>query len=86
MRTLNELFLQLGLPNDEASIHAFIQKHSMASKTIKSQKKPAKTAAEITKAPWWSPSQSEFLRQAIHEDSEWAIPVDELNKRLQQRN
>ena len=80
--TLNDLFLQLGLPNDNASITAFITRHQISSKRMTGGKDSAKTPAAITAAPWWTASQSEFLHQAIQDDAEWAILVDELNTRL----
>lgn len=83
MHSLNDLFLQLGLPNDDNSIALFIEKHRTDSATMTAGKPAATTPAEITKASWWTPAQAEFLRQAIHEDAEWTTCVDRLNALLQ---
>ena len=67
----SELFAQLGLPNDEASIQTFIKQHS-----------PLNADVRLADAPFWTPSQASLLRQQILEDAEWAEVVDQLNLAL----
>ncbi|MFN4236617.1 MAG: DUF2789 family protein [Vogesella sp.] len=33
-------------------------------------------------APYWTPAQSRFLREALQQDSDWAELVDQLNQAL----
>ena len=68
--TLNALFAQLGLPNDEESIKQFINKHSLE-KNIR-----------IDQASFWTSNNSMFLREAIEEDSDWTGIVDQLDRQL----
>ena len=68
---LNQLFDQLGLPSDEEAINAFIREH-----------RPLPEKVSLEKAPWWSPAQAEFLKEAFRADSDWAVAVDELNALL----
>lgn len=68
---LSTLFAQLGLPAAEADIEAFVAAHA-----------PLAPAVELADAPFWSKSQSGFLREAIARDSGWAIVVDELDAQL----
>jgi hypothetical protein len=67
----SELFVQLGLPEDEASIQQFIETHS-----------PIPQETKLADAPFWTPSQSAFLREQFMADAEWAEPVDQLNLAL----
>ena len=68
---LSNLFAQLGLPNDGASIKDFIETH-----------RPLPHNIELAQAPWWSPSQANFLKEAIEDDADWASKVDELDTLL----
>lgn len=68
--SLRALFLQLGLPEDDASISEFIEKH------------PLEFDVKLAQAPFWSASQSDFLKTAIEEDSDWAEAVDHLDAEL----
>ncbi len=68
---LPELFEQLGLPNDEAAIDAFIAEH-----------RPIPAQQRIWEAGFWNPAQAEFLQQAVIEDADWAEVVDRLNSLL----
>lgn len=72
---LNTLFEQLGLPNDDANILAFIQAH-----------KPLPPAIEVAHAPWWTATQSDFLREAIAENADWAIVIDQFSELLRSEN
>lgn len=67
-KSLNTLFAQLGLPDDDSSIEQFISEHSPLSPDI-----------PIQWAPWWTSAQASFLAEAIELDSDWAEVADELN-------
>lgn len=68
--TLNTLFAQLGLPNTDADIAAFITDHSLGS-TI-----------ALQDAPFWSDAQRQFLAESLAEDGAWTEIIDELDSRL----
>ncbi|HEY1028330.1 MAG TPA: DUF2789 domain-containing protein [Pseudomonas sp.] len=68
---LPALFKQLGLPNDAASINAFISTHS-----------PLPAGRSLADAAFWSPAQAALLREEILEDADWAEVIDQLNLRL----
>lgn len=70
-QTVSELFEQLGLPSDDKSIDRFI-----------AEKGPIPSATGIADAEFWNDSQSEFLRNALATDGQWAIAVDRLDARL----
>ncbi len=67
----SELFAQLGLANDEASIRQFIATHA-----------PLPDAVRLEDAPFWSPSQADLLREERLDDADWAMVVDQLNVAL----
>ncbi|SDG55305.1 Protein of unknown function [Onishia taeanensis] len=67
----SELFEQLGLPADDASIQAFIERHS-----------PLPEDIELADAPFWNRSQAALIRSALEEDADWAEVVDQLNAAL----
>ncbi|HFB65182.1 MAG TPA: DUF2789 domain-containing protein [Aeromonadales bacterium] len=69
--SLNDLFLQLGLGNTDKDIDNFISSHS-----------PLPESVALADAPFWTPAQAEFIREAIEEDSDWSEVVDELNAAL----
>lgn len=66
-KTLNGLFQQLGLPDDEASIEQFILDHRTNFTNI-----------TLWEAPFWSSTQADFLKQAWEADADWVETVDEL--------
>lgn len=68
--TFAALFEQLGLPSDSEAIDAFLAGHRLAADQ------------PLADAPFWSPAQAEFLREALEDDSDWAEDVDELAARL----
>lgn len=68
---LTNLFDQLGLPSDNASIDIFIQKHS-----------PFATDTLLSDAFFWTPAQAAFLREEIVHDADWAEVIDQLNQQL----
>lgn len=67
----SELFAQLGLPNDTASIQRFIATHSRLPNGMR-----------LEEAPFWSPAQSQLLREERLDDADWAMVVDRLNVAL----
>ncbi len=67
----SSLFQQLGLPDDDASIRAFIETH-----------RPLPDALLMADAPFWSPAQARFLRESITADADWANVVDQLSVAL----
>ena len=65
------LFKQLGLPSEPQEIDEFIARHKAISDGV-----------TIDQAPFWSDSQSQFLKTAIEDDSVWCEAVDQLDARL----
>ena len=70
-RGLHDLFVQLGLPADEASIRRFITRH-----------RPLADSLRLPDAPFWTDAQAAFLREAWRADAEWTQVVDTLNAQL----
>lgn len=66
-----DLFQQLGLPADEESIRRFIEAHA-----------PLPSELALHEAPFWTPTQAAFLRDARCEDADWAETVDRLDAAL----
>lgn len=69
--TMGRLFAQLGLPDDLASITSFINAH-----------RPLGNDVALYRAPFWTSSQRNFLKEEIIGDSDWAAVIDELNAEL----
>lgn len=67
----HELFEQLGLPADAASIRAFLTTHA-----------PLPADMRVDEAPFWTPAQASLLREERAEDADWAEVVDQLNDAL----
>ena len=67
----SELFAQLGLPDDHASIQQFIVTHS-----------PLPDGMRPEEAPFWTPAQAQLLREERLDDADWAMVVDRLNVAL----
>lgn len=67
----HDLFAQLGLASDATSIRQFLAAHAPVSGDI-----------NIADAPFWSPGQAAFLREALMDDSDWAELVDQLSEAL----
>ncbi|TXH02232.1 MAG: DUF2789 family protein [Rhodocyclaceae bacterium] len=67
VNTMSDLFKQLGLPSDNAAIEDFIARHEGVC-----------THCTLPHAPIWSESQRAFLEQAVADDSDWALPAEEL--------
>jgi hypothetical protein len=70
-RTLRQLFAQLGLPDEQAAIDAFILSHS-----------PLPGHVRLPDAPFWTTAQSQLLRAGVADDAEWAAVVDTLDSML----
>lgn len=66
--TMQDLFAQLGLPDDEPSIKRFVREH-----------RPLPDRQRVHEAPFWNDAQAAFLREKLKDDSDWAIPIDELS-------
>jgi hypothetical protein len=71
--TMQDLFAQLGLPDDEPSIKRFVREH-----------RPLPDEQRLHEASFWSDHQAAFLREKLKDDSDWAIPIDELSARLRE--
>jgi hypothetical protein len=63
----SDLFAQLGLPHSEADMQKFCGEHKI------------RDEESLPDAKFWSPSQSQFLREQWHQDSDWAVVIDQLN-------
>jgi hypothetical protein len=66
--SLPSLFKQLGLPDEPVDIEKFIATHS-----------PLKPDLHLADAFFWTKSQSQFLRDEILDDADWAEVVDQLD-------
>jgi hypothetical protein len=75
IHTLTNLFEQLGLPSDSASIDGFIQKHH-----------PFAGEVLLSDAFFWTPAQASFLHEEILYDADWAEVIDQLNQKLHAQN
>ncbi|RJG18347.1 DUF2789 domain-containing protein [Alcanivorax profundi] len=69
---LNTLFAQLGLANSDDDIEEFIHQHGGQ----------LADSMHLHQAPFWNPSQSKFLAEAVREDADWAEVVDSLSALL----
>lgn len=67
---MTNLFLQLGLDADEASIAQFIKENQLP------------THIHIADAPYWTDAQRQFIKEQLAADASWAIIVDQLNESL----
>jgi hypothetical protein len=65
------LFAQLGLPHDDVGISAFLAANS-----------PLARHHQLADAPFWTPAQAAFLREALQQDSDWAELADQLSAAL----
>ena len=69
--TMGDLFAQLGLPNSDKEIDDFIHQY-----------RPIPSILPLEKAGFWNNAQSQFIQEALNEDSNWAELVDQLDVRL----
>lgn len=67
----SELFAQLGLASEPAAIQRFLVTHTLLPDGV-----------ALPDAPFWSPAQAGFLREALLEDSDWAELADQLSQAL----
>ncbi|MBY0464957.1 MAG: DUF2789 domain-containing protein [Burkholderiales bacterium] len=72
MHRFSDLFAQLGLPNDAASIADFVTRHHAIS-----------ACTRLPDAPCWTPAQAQFLRESLWQDADWTGLVDQLSLALQ---
>ena len=63
-----DLFAQLGLATDAASIQAFIAQHA-----------PLPGHLALHEAPFWQAAQADFLREKAADDADWSELIDQLN-------
>lgn len=71
IHNIANLFAQLGLPNDNGAIDAFIATHA-----------PLPHDVPLSEAPFWSPVQAAFLKTEIAEDADWSAVIDTLDVQL----
>ncbi len=64
----SDLFAQLGLAHDAASIEGFLLAHA-----------PLPADMRLEDAPCWTAAQAELLREELRADADWAELVDQLN-------
>lgn len=69
--SFQDLFLQLGLPDDDASIDRFV-----------TAQRPLPPGLRIYDAPFWSAAQASFLKEKLREDGDWAMLIDRLDAQL----
>ena len=69
--TINDLFKQLGLPESDEDIAAFVERH-----------RPLADDVAVHRAPFWNSSQAQLLEESLLDDSDWAMVVDVLSARL----
>jgi hypothetical protein len=67
----SDLFAQLGLPHEPQGIAQFLAQH-----------RPLAGDVRLPDAPFWSPAQASFLREALLQDSDWAELADQLSESL----
>jgi hypothetical protein len=72
---LTNLFDQLGLPSDDASIDSFIQMHS-----------PFASDILLSDAFFWTPAQAAFLREELLSNADWTEVIEQLNQKLHAKN
>ncbi len=69
--TMSDLFAQLGLPDADDDINNFIYQH-----------RPISNQLSLEKASFWNNAQSQFIHEALDQDSDWVELVDQLDTRL----
>ena len=69
--TINDLFKQLGLPDNDDDIAEFVDQH-----------KPLALVIPVHEAPFWNSGQAQLLKESLMDDSDWAVVVDDLSTRL----
>ena len=69
---INTLFAQLGLPNSDEQIDAFIASHELEDTTL------------LQEASFWDEAQQHFLTESLAQDGDWSEVIDELDVRIRQ--
>lgn len=72
--TMNDLFAQLGLPNSDSEIEAFIKENQLLE------------GVTLKEAPFFDEQQLMFIEEEWKLDAVWALVIDELNTRLHEEN
>jgi hypothetical protein len=72
MHHFHHLFAQLGLPDHAEGIVHFLTVHTAMADGMR-----------LPDAPYWTHSQSAFLRESLTQDSDWTDLVDQLSLSLQ---
>ena len=70
IHNIENLFLQLGLPNSGPAINAFYTNNRLP-KNI-----------PLERAAFWSAGQAQFIHEALEQDSDWCEIVDQLDAQL----
>ena len=68
---LASLFDQLGLPSSDEDIRAFITAH-----------RPLPPGLDLSKAPFWTPAQAQFLGEETKDDANWVMVIDKFDSSL----
>jgi len=71
VHTLNGLFAQLGLPDSDADIAEFVERH-----------KPVGRSTPLYQLSIFSSAQQSFLRESLQADADWAEVIDVLDGML----
>ncbi len=71
LHLVKDLFLQIGLSNNDPDIESFILKN-----------KGIPSGTPIWEADFWTRSQADFLKESYDEDSDWVDAVDQLDALL----
>ena len=67
---INVLFQQLGLPATDSDVNSFFTRHKLDRET------------RLVNADFWTEAQAAFLNEALEEDADWTLIVDQLDARL----
>lgn len=70
IHNMSALFQQLGLASGQHDIDLFIEQHKIAPQI------------PLDQAAFWNPSQREFIRESIAQDSDWSEIIDQLDALL----
>lgn len=68
--TMNDLFAQLGLPNSDSEIDAFIKANQLPDDVT------------LRDAPFLDEQQKMFICEEWQRDAVWSLVIDELNAQL----
>jgi hypothetical protein len=70
---LIDLFRQLGLAQTPAEVESFLASH-----------RPLPSSTALADAPFWTPSQSCFLREGLADNADWTQVMDTLDASLRE--